>query len=105
MTREFPDELLSAYLDGELSPADRAQVERHLANNEADRSLLSELQALRSEVAALPPAAISSDFADRVVQAADRLVAQRLLLPEDRDEVIAEAEANADLYPECVPSH
>src|SRR5262245_6086191 len=70
MTREFPDELLSAFLDGELSPAERTQVERHLATSEADRQLLSELQALRGEVAALPPAAISPDFADRVVQAA-----------------------------------
>jgi hypothetical protein len=70
MTREFPDELLSAFLDGELSPAERAQVERHLATSEADRQLLSELQALRGEVASLPPAAISPDFTDRVVQAA-----------------------------------
>lgn len=70
MTREFPDELLSAFLDGELSPAERAQVERHLATSEADRQLLSELRALRGELAALPSAAISPDFADRVVQAA-----------------------------------
>jgi len=27
MTREFPDELLSALLDDELAPAERAQVE------------------------------------------------------------------------------
>ncbi len=70
MTREFPDELLSAFLDGELSPAEREQVEKHLATSEADRLLLSELQSLRSEVAALPPAAMSPDFADRVVRAA-----------------------------------
>src|SRR2546421_218333 len=70
MTREFPDELLSAFLDGELSPAEQAQVENHLATSEADRQLLAELQSLRSDVAALPPAAISPDFADRVVRAA-----------------------------------
>jgi hypothetical protein len=70
MTREFPDELLSAFLDGELSPDERAQVEKHLANSEADRLLLAELQSLRTEMAALPPAAISPDFADRVVRAA-----------------------------------
>src|SRR5437868_6308974 len=70
MTREFPDELLSAFLDGELSPAERAQVEKHLATSEADRLLLAELQSLRTEMAALPPAAMSPDFADRVVRAA-----------------------------------
>jgi len=70
MTREFPDELLSAFLDGELSPTERAQVEKHLAASAPDRQLLAELQTLRSDVAALPPAAISPDFADRVVRAA-----------------------------------
>lgn len=70
MTREFPDELLSAFLDGELSPDERAQVEKHLAASEADRLLLAELQSLRSEVAALPAATLSPDFADRVVRAA-----------------------------------
>ena len=42
-------------------------------------------------------------YSDRVVVAADRLVAQRYLLPEDRDGIIAAAEAAADEFPECVP--
>ena len=70
MTREFPDELLSAFLDNELPPAERAQVEQHLAASEADRQLLAELTSLRSDVAALPPVTVKADFADRVVQAA-----------------------------------
>jgi len=75
MTREFPDELrnndfLSAFLDNELPPAERAQVEQHLAASAADRQLLAELQSLRSDVAALPPVTVKADFADRVVRAA-----------------------------------
>jgi anti-sigma factor RsiW len=70
MKREFPDELLSAFLDDELSPAERQQVEQHLAASEADRQLLTELKALRSDVAALPKVSVNPDFTDRVVRAA-----------------------------------
>jgi anti-sigma factor RsiW len=70
MTRPFPDELLSAFLDDELDPADREQVEQHLAASEADRLLVAELQRLRGEVASLPPAKVSTDFTDRVLAAA-----------------------------------
>ena len=70
MTRPFPDELLSAFLDDELEPADREQVEQHLATSEADRLLVAELQRLRGDVAALPPAKVSDDFTDRVLAAA-----------------------------------
>ena len=70
MTREFPDELLSAFLDNELCPAERAQVEQHLAASTADRQLLAELKTLRSEVGSLPPVTVSPGFADRVVRAA-----------------------------------
>ena len=70
MTRPFPDELLSAFLDDELDPADREQVEQHLAASEADRLLVAELQRLRGEVASLPPAEVSEGFTDRVLAAA-----------------------------------
>jgi len=42
-------------------------------------------------------------YSDRVAAAADRLIARRYLLPEDRDGVIAAAEAAADEFPDCVP--
>jgi anti-sigma factor RsiW len=70
MTRPFPDELLSAFLDDELEPADREQVEQHLAASEADRLLVAELQRLRGDVAALAPAEVSDEFTDRVLAAA-----------------------------------
>src|SRR3954453_16957515 len=70
MTREFPDELLSAFLDNELSPAERAQVEQHLAASTADRQLLAELKTLRGEVGSLPTVTVTPGFADRGVRAA-----------------------------------
>jgi hypothetical protein len=70
MTRPFPDELLSAFLDDELEPADREQVEQHLATSEADRLLVAELQRLRGELTALPPVQVSDNFTDRVLAAA-----------------------------------
>jgi len=69
MTR-FTDELLSAYLDGEITTEERATVEAQLAASEADRRLLEELQALRGEFQSLPKATVAEGFADRVVRAA-----------------------------------
>jgi hypothetical protein len=42
-------------------------------------------------------------YSERVIAAADALIARRLLLPAEREALIAAAEAQADLYPECVP--
>ncbi len=42
-------------------------------------------------------------YSERVIAAVDDLIARRLLLPEEREAIIADAEAQADLYPECVP--
>ena len=70
MTRPFNDELLSAYLDGELPAVERAAVEAHLATSAEDRELLEELRDLRGELQALPASAARDGFADRVVAAA-----------------------------------
>jgi putative zinc finger protein len=70
MAREFSDELLSAYLDGELSAAERAVVESRLAADPEARQLLDELRVLSSEVRGLPRYAAGDGFAQRVVQAA-----------------------------------
>lgn len=43
-------------------------------------------------------------YSDRLAAAADRLIAQRYMLAEDRDGVIAAAEAAADEFPDCVPA-
>jgi len=45
--------MLTGYLDGELDPAERAQVEQHLAGCEACARELEELTALKEELAML----------------------------------------------------
>jgi anti-sigma factor RsiW len=47
---------LSAYLDGELAPADRARVEAHLDGCDRCRARLSELRATASLISAMPSA-------------------------------------------------
>src|SRR5690348_12874963 len=70
MTTEFPDELLSAFIDDELTPAEREQVEQYLATSESSRKLVAELRSLRGEVAGLPTVTVDDSFTDRVLQAA-----------------------------------
>lgn len=67
---QFSDELLSAYLDGEVTAEERVVVEARLAASEADCRLLEELQSLRGEFQSLPKTTVAEGFADRVVRAA-----------------------------------
>ena len=66
------DELLSAYLDGELSEGERARVEQLLAEQPEARQLLDELRALSGGFEALPRHRLEADFASRVLRAAER---------------------------------
>ena len=66
------DELLSAYLDGELSDDERARVEQMLAEQPEARQLLDELRTLGSSFEGLPRHRLEADFAARVLRAAER---------------------------------
>jgi len=66
------DELLSAYLDGELSEEERARVEQLLAEQPEARQMLDELRALSGGFEALPRHRLEADFASRVLRAAER---------------------------------
>ena len=56
------DELLSAYLDGELAAEERAQVEARLAADPAARALLEELRSLSATVRSLPRTSAPQDM-------------------------------------------
>lgn len=70
MSVEFSDERISAYLDGELTAAERAEVDALLASNPELRQLVDELRALRSSLQNLPRATLGGGFSDRVMQRA-----------------------------------
>lgn len=65
------DELLSAYLDDELSEADRSALKRQLADSADLRESLAELESLRAMFKALPAHELPDTFADRVLREAE----------------------------------
>jgi anti-sigma factor RsiW len=64
---EFSEELLSAYLDGELPLGERARVEQWLTESSSHRRMFDDLQAIRRELQALPQAKLDSGFSQRVL--------------------------------------
>jgi|GEM_PF-3455559 len=72
MAAEFSDELISAYLDGELTADEQARVEELLRTSPALRQELEDLRALREDLQALPQYRLGDDFAQRVLRRAAR---------------------------------
>ena len=77
MRDDFGEELISAYLDGELDADERALVERAMAESAEYRQLYEELQVLRAGLQRLPRYKLPADFRQRVLRQAER----RLLAP------------------------
>src|SRR5437762_11876480 len=67
MNEPLSEELLSAYLDGELPGEERTHVEAWLASSAEHRRLLDDLQAIRRELQALPKQTLDAGFSDRVL--------------------------------------
>jgi len=70
------DELISAYLDGELTGNDLARAEQLLASQPDSRQMLDELMALRASLQALPQQKLGPDFAESVLRRAEREMLQ-----------------------------
>jgi hypothetical protein len=62
------DELLSAYLDDELSADERALVEARLATDPAAQQLLDQLRNVSHSVRALPPISVGRDFRESIIR-------------------------------------
>lgn len=71
MDCERTRELLNAYLDGELPPDRRADVDAHLCDCAACAAALGELEGLNRAIATLAGAAVPEGFAARVREAAE----------------------------------
>ncbi len=66
------NELLSAYLDGELTADEQAETERLLASSPAARQLLDELRALSATLQSLPQQKLGEDLSQQVLRVAER---------------------------------
>jgi anti-sigma factor RsiW len=66
-TIDPPEELISAYLDGEATPDERALVERRLAESEEWRVILDEVRSTRELLLGLPTREAPTGFWDSVL--------------------------------------
>jgi len=76
MERLPDDELLSAYLDDELSAEQRAEAKRLTAERPEMRRLLEELRGVRESLHALPSYRLENDFQAGVLRRAEREMLQ-----------------------------
>jgi anti-sigma factor RsiW len=65
---ELDDELVSAYLDGELSAEDRAAVEARLSADPAAAELIQQLRAVSQAMQGLPQEVVGHDLSDAIVR-------------------------------------
>ncbi len=72
MTHDPDEELISAYLDGELNADEQRRVERLLGESAESRELYEELRNLRSSFQALPRYRLPEDLGERVLRAPSR---------------------------------
>lgn len=73
------EQVISAYVDGEIPQGKRAAVERLVQNNEQAAAYYNEFIRIRQGLRALPPATLPSDFASGVITAI-----QQRQMPETR---------------------
>lgn len=74
MNEKFSDELISAFLDGELTADEQALVEQMLLDSAQYRRMFDELRALRHSLQALPTYKLDENFAERVLRRAERVM-------------------------------
>lgn len=65
---ELADELLSAYLDDELSPAERAAVESRLASDPAAQQMLHQLRSVSQSIQRLPLESVGTDVRGKILE-------------------------------------
>jgi len=94
------DELISAYLDGEVTDEERRHVERLLAERPECRKLFEELQAITGQLRAAPRHELDDRFARRVLRRAER----HMLAGEPSNAVPNDATAPAEAPSVASPS-
>src|SRR5882757_2757309 len=72
--QEHIEARLAAYIDGELNPAERAEIEKHLEANPQHKSLIAELSGQRDLLRALPHEKAPPEIAETIHQQLERSV-------------------------------
>lgn len=73
MNPQVPDELISAYFDGELSPEERSEVERLLSGNEESQRELNETARLSALLHSFPRETAPAELAANVLRQTDQM--------------------------------
>jgi anti-sigma factor RsiW len=76
---DFTDELLSAYLDGEVSSKEREQIAQRLAGSAEYRSELEALRALQAALQDLPRYRLPAEVHQRIMREIERLAAEEVV--------------------------
>ena len=84
-----PPDWLSAYVDGELSPGDRRQVEAALVASPDARRTVEQLRQVRAVLGELPMPETRVDFGERFAAASEQRPAERPSPPSERPTVAA----------------
>ena len=74
MKHQIPEELISAYLDGELTSDEQLLVEEALRDNPQSQQLLEDLQSLHDRLQAIPRSEPSRDYTEQILRRAERAI-------------------------------
>ncbi len=74
MKHHIPEELISAYLDGELTSDEQLLVEEALRDDPQSQQLLDDLQSLHDRLQAIPRSEPSRDYTEQILRRAERAI-------------------------------
>jgi hypothetical protein len=74
MNEKIPEELISAYIDGELTSDEQVRVEQALLEDPQSQQLLEDLQALHDRLQAIPRSEPSQDYTQQILRRAERAI-------------------------------
>ena len=92
--KEATEAKLCAYLEGELSPVERAEIEQHLASNPQHRQLLADLAKTREWMRSIPSEMAPADLSEVFQQQVERA----MLL----DDSTSESRSSMNRWPQVV---
>ena len=99
MNSKIPDDLLSAFLDRELTAAEEAAVSKHLKDSPQARQELQDYQRLSELLHQLPRRTVPAEFASSVMQRAER----ETLIPLDPVATVDRRSSSRKLSRRCWP--